>query len=249
MSAIWAGCGGERCIEPIEGTLCRMVESQEQVATTEIVETLDEQAALEEMLEASKPPLPTAGPRHYLLRTPFRYPPLRHGSRFGRRFEPSLFYASLAQPPMLAEAAFYRFVFWFGMATPPASTLTSQHTSFSARYRTARGVRLQAAPFDAYRTQLTDPADYGASQALGTAMRAAGVEAFEYVSARDPGRGLNVALFTPRALVSSRPLRTDRWVCRTGAARVQFLNETSRAVFDFAVESFLVDGRLPQAAA
>ena len=33
----------------------------------------------------------------YLLRAPWRYPPLRWGSRFGRRFEPGLFYGALSE--------------------------------------------------------------------------------------------------------------------------------------------------------
>lgn len=57
-----------------------MVESQEQVATLQLVDTLEEQALLEELLESSKPPVPAdAEPLHYLLKTPFRYPPLRWG--------------------------------------------------------------------------------------------------------------------------------------------------------------------------
>jgi len=250
VSAIWAACDGERHICRIGGTFWRMVESQERIATSEIVDSLEEQAALEEMLEASKPPLPAPSTaRHYLLSTPFRYPPLPHGSRFGRRFEPSLFYGALGQRSMLAEAAFYRFLFWFGMASPPPNPITSQHTSFTARYRTERGLRLQLPPFDAYRAQLIDPSDYRATQALGSAMRAAGVEAFEYVSARDREHGLNVALFTPRALASQRPTRMERWLCRTGADRVQFLKDSDREVYDFPLEAFLVAGRLPLAAA
>ena len=59
------------------GRLLRLVESQEQVATNSLVRTLAEQALLEDLIEASKPPLPATGHGlHYLLATPFRYPPL-----------------------------------------------------------------------------------------------------------------------------------------------------------------------------
>jgi hypothetical protein len=232
----------------LSGVLLRMVESQEQIATTKLVDTLDEQAALEEMLEVSKPPGPGAR-RHYLLSTPFRYPPLQHGSRFGARFEPSLFYGSLSRASLLAEAAFYRFFFWHGMAAPPKDAFVTQHTAFSARYRTGKGLRLQAPPFDAHRAALTDPASYAETQALGQALRGAGVEAFEFVSARDPQGGLNVALFTPKALASSKPLGQERWVCRTDGEQVQFLCETDSAVYTYPLDTFLVAGKLPQAAA
>lgn len=247
MSSIWQACHAQSTPVALGGTLLRMVESQEQIATTKLVDTLSEQAALEEMLEASKPPAP-AGRRHYLLSTPFRYPPLKHGSRFGARFEPSLFYGSLTRTSLLAEAAFYRFFFWYGMAASPKEAFITQHTAFAARYRTTQGLKLQAPPFVVHRRALTDPVSYQETQALGQAMRAAGIEAFEFVSARDPQAGLNVGLFTPKALASSKPLGQERWVCSTDGAQVQFLCETDSRVYDYPLETFLVDGKLPQAA-
>src|SRR5512142_429329 len=105
----------------LAGTLLRLVESQEQVATHQLVRSLERQAVLEDMLEATKPPWRKGSERlHYLLATPFRYPPLQHGSRFGTRSEPSLFYGSQETRTVLAEAAYYRFVFWHGMRPPPA---------------------------------------------------------------------------------------------------------------------------------
>ena len=94
---------------------------------------------------------------HYLLSTPFRYPPLRHGSRFGSSFEPSLLYASRSSDTVLAEAAYYRLVFWQGMAVAPASGLTTQHTLFGGRFKTERGLRLQKPPFDSFRSLLAHP--------------------------------------------------------------------------------------------
>src|SRR5688500_8455099 len=96
MSDGWAACLADARPVALEGEVLRLVESQEQVATNRLVDTLSEQALLEEPLEATKPPVPLAAAPtlDYLLSTPFRYPPLRHGSRFGRRTEPSLFYAS-----------------------------------------------------------------------------------------------------------------------------------------------------------
>jgi hypothetical protein len=243
---IWAEAGAAAPIIALGGDLVRLVESQEQVATRHLVDTLEEQALLESLLETAKPPLPksTAG-LHYLLATPFRYPPLLHGSRFGGRFEPSLFYASLTTPTVLAESAYYRLVFWHGMAQPPPSALTTQHTLFGARWRCDRGLRLQAEPFARWLPLLTDPADYGATQRLGSAMRSAGIEAFEYVSARDPARGLNVALFTPAALATPRPSFMQSWLAETSASGVRYYSPEERALLRFPLEQFLVAGRLP----
>ena len=124
---IWAACSAAARPAPLRGTLVRLIENQEQVATQGLVDTLAEQALLEELLERSKPPRPPGTERlHYLLATPFRYPPLRHGSRFGAREDPSLFYGSRQLPGALAEGAYYRFVFFHGMTTPPRSAQTAR---------------------------------------------------------------------------------------------------------------------------
>lgn len=228
------------------GTVLRLVESQEQVATNRLVDSLEEQALLESLLESSKPPAPAGSRRlHYLLATPFRYPPLRHGSRFGGRFEPSLFYGARRLETVLAESAYYRLLFFAGMATPPAQPLRTQHTLFSAGIATRRGLRLQAAPFDAVRAALVDPVDYRVPQRLGSAMREAGIEAFEYPSARDPAQGINVALFAPAALSGNRPLSTQAWLAETALAGVSFYSAEAGGVHRYLRSQFEVDGVLP----
>jgi hypothetical protein len=230
----------------LAGAVHRLVESQEQVATNALVRTLAEQALLEELLETSKPPLPAAAAGlHYLLATPFRYPPLRFGSRFGRRFEPSLFYAARSDDTALAEGAYYRFVFWSGMAVPPPAPLQTRHTMFTVAIHAEPGLQLQAPPFDAYAETLAHRSDYAATQALGTALRQAGFEALEYVSARDPARGINVALFTPVVIAARRPERESEWLCETHAALVRFYNREVNRLLEFPLDTFTVDGSLP----
>jgi hypothetical protein len=250
VSEIWAACSERAAPVTLGGPVFRLVESQEQVATNSLVRTLAEQALLEELIEASKPRLP--GPAialHYLLATPFRHPPLPWGSRFGRRFEPSLFYAARSIATVLAESAYYRFVFWSGMAAPPPAPLDTRHTLCSVSIDTSRGLHLQHAPFDEHATSLCDRRHYGATQALGSAMRDAGIEAFEYRSARDPQQGLNVALFTPAALGSPKPDILDEWLCQTTAERVSYYSRSGGGVREFPLETFQVDGELPLPAA
>jgi len=242
----WTACLADTPPVKLSGTLLRLVESQEQVATSQLVGSLDRQALLEEMLEATKPHQRKGTESlHYLLATPFRYPPLKHGSRFGTRSEPSLFYGSLTTQTVLAEAAYYRFVFWQGMATPPAGKLDTQHTLFGAAYRTGQGLRLQAPPFDLHRAALASPSDYRASQALGTVMRTVGIEAFEFVSARDPQAGINVALFTPKAFARKLPVSQEAWLCELSGERVRFRAARGRDIHDFPLGVFQVAGRLP----
>jgi hypothetical protein len=246
VSGIWAACSTRAAPVVLQGEVHRLVESQEQVATRSLVRTLAEQALLEDLLESSKPALPaTAAGLHYLLATPFRYPPLPWGSRFGRRFEPSLFYGARSVDTVLAECAYYRFVFWSGMATPPQAPLDTRHTLFRAGVSTTRGLQLQREPFEAWQEQLTHPADYAATQALGSELRAAGIEAFEYRSARDPNGGINVALFTPRVFATAKPAVLDEWLCTTDAARVSYYSRHGGGIREFRKDIFTVNGDLP----
>ena len=246
MSDRWAACFAHARLESLGGSALRLVESQEQIATVRLVGSLVEQAVLEDLLEASKPRLPRpASDLHYLLATPFRYPPLKYGSRFGRRTEPSLFYASRELGAVLAEAAYYRLVFWSGMETAPSAPLTTQHSLFSTKITTARGLRLQRPPFAEHRTLLAHRSEYTATQALGTRMREIDVEAFEFESARDPGAGINVALFTPRALATREPEFVHPWLCETNGRSVRYDSRTQERAWEFELDLFIVDGRLP----
>lgn len=225
------------------------MESQEEVATNQLVSSLERQAVLEAMLEATKPTLRKGSEAlHYLLFTPFRYPPLKYGSRFGSRDEPSLFYGTLGIHTVLAEAAYYRFVFWHDMAEPPFSKVDTQHTLLEAEYRTSQGLQLQAPPFAAYKDLLTHPSEYKASQTLGSKMRKAGIEVFEFISARDPKGGINVALFTPDAFSNRAPLSQEPWLCELTGAQVKFSATHGRAIYDFPMEMFYVDGKFPRPA-
>lgn len=234
----------------LAGTLRRLVESQEQVATNQLVSSLTRQSQLEEMLEATKPALrPGTEDLHYLLAAPFRYPPLKHGSRFGKRTESSLFYGSWETRTVLAEAAFYRFVFWHDMETPPPGKLDTQHTLFGAGYRTERGLQLQQPPFAEHEAVLTHPTDYSQTQALGANLRADDVEVFEFLSARDPDRGINVALLSPVAFANPQPIFQEAWLCELTSEHVLFKAAHGNAVHDFSIEAFQVNDRLPRPSA
>jgi hypothetical protein len=125
------------------------VEAQHQVSTRKLVDSSEEQVLLEEMIDRVKPPDLTGGRLHYLLFTPFRYPPLPHGSRFGGRHEPGIWYGSVELRCALAEVSYYRLVFMEG-TTADLGTLTTALTAFSVSMRTARGVDLTAGHFEKY---------------------------------------------------------------------------------------------------
>ncbi|MCW8944048.1 MAG: RES family NAD+ phosphorylase [Sedimenticola sp.] len=243
---IWSACKDAVIPKRLEGELIRVVESQEQIATNALVDNLEEQALLEQLLEVSKPPAPpeTSG-LDYLLASPFRYPPLRHGSRFGTRHEASLFYGALDLSAALAETAFYRLVFWSGMALPPpGGKLTTEHTVFGAHYRVERGLRLHDEPFLPFQDQLTNPGSYVDTQRLGQQLRTAAIDAFEYRSARDPEHGINIALFHGRAFANPKPVWKQFWLCDIRPDGVAFYNK-AYGTRQYQRELFLVDGELP----
>ena len=224
----WNNCLENITPYPVNGQLFRVVESQEQIATNQLVDNLQEQESLEQLLEISKPTKPPGTEQlHYLLATPFRYPPLKHGSRFGKKTEPSLLYGSQQLATAIAETAYYRFVFWQGMAEPPPAELITQHTIFDVNYSTTIGLQLQHPPFAQHRAWLIHGTDYSDTQKIGSAMRQSGIEAVEFISARDPDQGINVGLLSPAALTSRRPRSQQSGLCQTNAEGVWFSTANS----------------------
>ena len=246
---IWDSCNGAQRIQQISGRVYRLAESQEQIATRRYVDSLQEQATLEEMLETSKPVYDEYPHLDYLLRTPFRYPPLEHGSRFGRPHEPSLFYGAESVNTTLVEVAYYRFLFFQAIAEHPKPQLCSEHTIFSVDYRTEQGIKLQNPPFNQYAQQLRDPADYRLTQQLGTDMRNAGVQGFQYESARDLSKGICIGLFSPEPFVDTRPIDQTSWFCEVDSSTVAFKQLHQLHVINFGIEQFQVNGILPKPAA
>lgn len=232
----WEALDRADAFSPIAGRLWRFVESQEQVATNSLVSSMDESTVLEALLESSKPPYPAGAARlHYLLATPFRYPPLPWGSRFGREWQPGIFYGSCDLQTAQAETAYYRLRFWQGMSVPPPSgVLITQHDSFSANYACATGARLQEPPWTTWHKPLTRRNDYSVSQAIGSWLKQQGVTGFEFESARCPQKGINVALFKPEGLLSETPMDLQPWLCETSANSVAFSSRGgSRQGIDF----------------
>ncbi len=245
-SSIWTRCAGDSELRPLRLAPWRAVEAQHQVSTRKLVDSTAEQELLEELIETAKPPDPTRGRLHYLLATPFRYPPLRHGSRFGRRHERGIWYGSEAQRTLFAEVAYYRLVFLEGTRAD-LGTVSTQLTAFTALVSSPRGADLVAPPFAAYRRTIASPADYGPTQTLGAAMRAAGVEIFRYPSARDAADGVNVGVLTPSAFGHGKPRALETWHCTASRERVEMMKRDyfARQSFMFPRDDFLVGGRLP----
>lgn len=239
-------------IRRLGGKAWRVVEAQHVVSTRKLVDSAEEQEILERLIDDAKPPLPDTEEfrgLHYLLSTPFRYPPLLHGSRFGTRAEPSLWYGSALPRTAFAETAYYRLLFLEGTAAE-IEPVSVELSLFHVAVRTSKGVDLTRPPFDTQRAVIASPTSYEATQRLGSSMRAAGVQAFRFPSARDEKGGKNLALFTPAAFAAKVPSVPETWYCVATRARVELtkLDIFERRRWTFPRSDFEVDGGLPQPA-
>jgi len=246
---IWTRCAGPSRVAPLAVAAWRVVEAQHVVSTRRLVDTLEEQRLLEEIVDGVKPPAPAGAEfhgLHYLLFTPFRHPPLRHGSRFGSPAERSLWYGAKRLETSLAEKAYYQFVFAAG-TTAVLENLSCTWSAFQASLQAERGVDLTAPAFADFRAQISSPSSYAATQPLGAAMRAAGVEGFLFTSARCPLRGTAVGLFSP-AFASRNPRPPQTWRCGLVGDRCEILrlNTAGNTVLVFRRSDFEVGGVLPQ---
>lgn len=252
--SIWTQCAASsEQIRRLDVTAHRVVESQYENSTRKLVDSDAEQSVLEGLLDRAKPPVPSEAAfknLHYLLFTPFRYPPLRHGSRFGRRNERGVWYGSREKRTCFAETAYYRLLF-LEHTSAALAPLHVELTAFRSRVRTLRGVDLTAEPFRRFDAELTSRASYAATHAIGTQLRALGVAAFLFRSARDDHGGTNVGLFEPCFMSRDVPAaQPQAWRCVVDRDKVEFVRRftgpTPREAFSFPRATFLVNGRFQQ---
>ena len=213
-----------------------------------LVDTLAEQARLEELLEESKPAVPAECRHlHYLLFTPFRYAAkYPRGSRFRRAgFTPGVFYASQRVTTAVTEMAFVRLLFFHDSPATPWPVNPVEHTAFQVRFRTTRGLDLIAEPFNQDRAEWTHPTDYSACQTLADAARAADIEAVRYASARDPG-GVNIALLACAAFSVTAPLERQTWRLHLDSRGVRALCDHPERRLAFDRDFFAADPRIAQ---
>ncbi len=224
-----------------------MVEAQHRVSTLKLVDTLAEQALLEDLLEKTKPPAPSECRHlHYLLATPFRYgAAYPEGSRFRRAgFTPGVYYASEKVETAIAETAFHRLLFFAESPAIPWPTNALELTAFSVRYATGRGLDLTKPPLSYDRAAWTDPSDYSRCQALADNAHAAGIQVIRSESARDPGSNANVALLTCLAFGVREPIARQSWHLSMGATGLRALSEFPEMRLEFSPAAFAGDPRL-----
>jgi len=230
----WDAAWFDASIAVREQLAWRGVEAQHVVSTMRLVDTPTEQDLLEQLLEGSKPPLPTtARPQHYLLTTPFRYNPA-HASRFRKPHAKGQWYGAQALVAACAEVAWWRHRFILDSAGLLDQVLLTEHTFFQAAIR-GRSIDLMAEPWVQARATWIHSDDYHATHALADAAQERGLQWLGYESARAPGQRCAV-VFDPDAL-SEPPGGLDAtmqtWHCKATRQSVMFTRGRERHVWGF----------------
>lgn len=219
----------------MRATVCRVVESQAIAATMRLVDTPEAQAVLEAALDASKPPVPAdCAHLHYLLATPFRYPPSPWPSRFRGPMDPGVFYAAEHERTALAELAHWRLQVLLD-AVDLTELAPAPHTMFTVRIDASVTDVERVRPL-ARRAALLHPDDYGPAQQWARELRARDGEAIRYPSVRDRPDGICWALLSPRVFASP-PRIAGSWLMRVTHAGVSCRSTTDASAHSFIAET------------
>jgi hypothetical protein len=246
-SRIWTPDALSSEARELSGSCWRVVEAQHQVSTLKLVDTVEEQATLERLIEQSKPMVPPEC-RHldYLLSTPFRYgAAYPRGSRFRRPgMTPGVYYASEKPETAVSEMAFYRLLFFAESPHAAWPANAGEYTAFATSFRTRRALDLTRRPLDTDRDRWGHPTDYSHCQDLADTARSADIQVLRYGSIRDPHKGINLALLLCSVFTSKAPTRRHTWRIRIGASGTQAICEFPRLRLDFGRDSFAADPRI-----
>ncbi|GGY79741.1 hypothetical protein GCM10011613_25860 [Cellvibrio zantedeschiae] len=214
-----------------------------------ITQSATEQSRLEELLDLSKPKIPadTLG-LNYLLMTPFRYPPLRYGSRFGTTWERGIFYGSCELQTALAETAVYFWLFQQGPTELGAlEHIRDQRTAFKVKLSSQKALDLHSDDFESQYEHISNPASWSYTQELGAKLREADAEFIVYPSARFRG-GKNIAVFSPKAFFDKEPAVQQLWHVKFTSNTCVFVRASGNENFEFKREDFCKDGKIPHPA-
>ena len=198
----------------------RIVEAQHVGSIMKLVDDVDEQHALEVLLESSKPMMrPGTSNLDYLLATPFRYHPKRGGSRFRSEIDPGVFYGAESIRTAGAELGYWRWRFLrdsvdLDCLGPVAHTVFCSEPS-------CRVVDLRRSPFDQDAMVWTASDRYLEAQEIARVVRKTDVQAIIYESVRDENPAWCVAILSPDVFEDIKP-QIDK--------RVWFLSVTQKSV-------------------
>ncbi|TXS95824.1 RES family NAD+ phosphorylase [Parahaliea maris] len=197
------------------GHIWRIVEYQEEAATRNITRSAAEQDRLEQLLDAHKPSYPPATDHlHWILKAPFRYPPLRHGSRFGLATEMGILYGARERNTAMVESAVYLWLFQQGLQDlGPLEVIKDGRCALHFAVNHQRVADLTTPDVREWWDRISDPADYHFSQQLGSSLRESGSGMIWFRSARW-AQGVNCAVLDPAAIAANTVPVQSQWSLR-----------------------------------
>lgn len=204
-----------------------------------LVDSVDEQALLEDMLDVSKPPVPAACQHlHYLQYTPFRYT-ARHATRFREKGDRrGVYYASEKVETCATEVAFYRVLFYLESPDTSPSPRPFEMTAFRTQ---VGGATADITAFDDVGPYV-DPTNYAAPHTLAAQVRAADGQIIRFPSVRDKG-GVNLAVLTCAAFKSGIG-ETQGWWFRFGEHGLFATQRFGEGRLEFPFTMFADDPRI-----
>jgi hypothetical protein len=210
----------------------RGVEAQHVVSTMRLVDTTDEQAALEQLIEQSKPAPPAMkAQKHFLLYTPFRYRP-QHPSRFRAAGTLGLWYGAEELYAACAEVAYWRHRFILDSHGLTDAELLTEHTFFQADVSGA-AIDLTIAPWVAARAAWTHASDYTTTQAVADAARDRQVQWIRYESVRAPGHRCAAVLDVEALVLVAEGTTQQTWHCKASRHAVMMAHGTDHFDWSF----------------
>lgn len=230
MTAAWKPAWFTAGVRTKTANLWRGVEAQHVVSTMRLADNAAEQRVLEELLDASKPPVPPAAAGgHYLIFTPFRYrAPV--ATRFRQPHHPGIWYGAEELETACGELAYWKWRFLMDSDALRGSALHTEHTFFQARVR-GRCADLTAAPWKAATGAWTHPTDYAQCQAFGAEARQHEVAWIRYRAVR-VADGICAAVLSPASLSLKEPFEQQTWACKATSAGV-WLQRAGGGRYDF----------------
>jgi hypothetical protein len=246
-STIWTPAALSSELSPYAGRCWRVVEAQHRVSTLKLADTLQEQSALEDLIDQTKPVIPVdCHHLDYLLATPFRYRAASsRGSRFRRPGRTlGVYYAAERPHTAVAEMAFHRLLFFAESPDTPWPNDAAGYTAFAAVIATDKGLDLTKVPLAEDRAMWVNPTDYQFCHDLADQARAAGADLVRYESARYPAAAANVAILRCAAFAQPRPLERQTWRIRLSPTGVQAICEFPHIGIEFGRQTFATDPRI-----
>jgi len=237
VTRAWKAGWFDTGVQSKAASLWRGVEAQHVIATLKLTDSRREHEVLEELLEASKPPLPPeAKGQHFLLFTPFRYRS-PYPSRFRRATDPGVWYGAQELETACAEVAYWRWRCLGDSEGLREQALYSEHTFFRAKVR-GRCADLTAAPWRSAARAWTQKSDYRACQNLAEEARKRDLAWIRYATVR-AAKGSCGAVLRSGALVMPEGFEQQTWDCKTTRTLVYLQRRVERRNHhEFAAESF-----------